>query len=603
MKVHIDAEEWFITAGLIGLLELLDNNEKSNLIEKDGLSISVETLDNLAEKYVTELITRFNVVERDVNRMYWHVSRINEREDRFKTAISEIRKIMNEQIKKVEKYYKETSEYVALVEIMEEIKNIKAIEDVPKINSLIEKYKETASSKQIKEKLTLNYAKAVVLKPLFGQTSILQATFNKKSTEEHIAQIEKDFIDPAKYEMKFSECLLNANEAQDIIQFLEKHKEDHDQFNQLLRAIKKLETVEDIKNYINSNILPCSFIPGFLATQSYEEKIFTPLALSKNKAINFHWDFDKKQPVPMSALARLIIFLSPFGLAYYTRKVGTIHTNDSLRFSGIVLTQDSFVNIYKMNNHYRKLRSQGTTFGEAIIGLLQESIDKSKKMNESFVFIEFHSDYDSKKTLLDYYHMPTYLVEYLSNDGQKLKLLHHYELRDRYLRTILKGLDPLPIIIDYLRESINNSFHGFGAYHAVRERNRILRLKEGINSMENQDKLISFIYYRGVELREYLIRDSGDSNEGETYRASGRKKLESIAYRLINSIKAGNKHAFMDTIFRLYLGTDLRVPNVFIDSFKDDGLDFETIGSAFIAGLLGQDSSSKTKNEGEVTNG
>lgn len=598
MSIYIEAEEWAMTAGLLGLTQLLDESQIT--LSDKGVTFNAESLNGLAEKYIYELIQRFSVAERDISRMNWYFNQMKNNPDRIKQYVSEIRKTMSEQVKKVKKYFEDTEEFKKLSEAVEQVKGVKKERDLPIIEKSIEMYREYASTKLINEKLTLNYVKAVILNPFFGQTSILQPSFNAKSTEEHIEQIERDFVNPAYLELKFYELMNSGNHAGEIIDFLTEHQ-NYKPFKDWLKKVKKLKSMDLIKQYFHEHALPCSFIDGLLATQSYEEMVFSPLALSKSKAVNFHWDFDKKQPVPMSSVARLILFMSPLGMAFYSRKVGSAQSNETLRYAGLILSQESFSNIMRLNHHYRDLRSKGSTFGEAIVNVLQESLDKAERINNSYFFLEVHSDYQAKKTLLDYYHMPAYLVRYLAEYGKGLRWLQHRDLRDAFLRTIFKGIDPIEVVFEYLREAISIPYHGQGAFHAVRERQRILQAKKGVKDMRSQDKLISFIYYRGVELREHMV-NSRDYQSGDgPYRASGRKKLEGIAYRLINAVKAGNKQAFMDTIFRLYLGTDLKVPGVFVDSFKEEGLDFETIASAFIAGMLGQDSS--VKKEEVLNNG
>lgn len=598
MDLYIEAEEWPVAAGLIGLTQLADENDI--VIKQNGVLISKRSLQGLAEKYVYELINRYNIAERDVSRMRWYISLMKKNPDKTKQYASEIRKIMNDQLKKINKYFSGVEQTKKIAEVVEQMKVIKNEEDIEKVEDLVNVYFECASEKLINERLTLNYVRSMILKPFFGQTSMLQRTFSSKNTEEHIVRIEEDFIKPAMLELQFVEYLTESKNTEEIINFLTEHRE-YEPFKQWVNKIKKLNSLEEIKLFFEKEVLPCSFIEGMPATQSYEEKIFTPLAFSREKASNFYWDFDNKQPVPMSALARLIIFLSPIGMAFYSRKIGNEQSSDLLFFAGLIMSQQSFNTIKNLNIHYQKLRSkEGTTFGEAIVNVLQEYKDKAEKIKNSYLIIEVHSNYDSKKSLLDYYHMPVYLVEYLTEHGNSLKWLNHPDLRDLFLRQVMQGIDPVQVIFRYLREAITNPLYGQGAYFAVRERKRILKAKEGIEDMQSQDKLINYIYFRGIELRDHLVkgRDEKPVEEG-LYRASGRKKLEGIAYRLINATKARNKQAFMDTIFRLYLGTNLPVPSIFVDAFKEEGLDFETIASAFIAGMLSQES---MKNQEEVQN-
>lgn len=596
MTVTIEAEEWPMVAGLIGLSRVVG---KENLtITSRGIVLQAETLNGLAKKYIYQLIETFDVVKRDVQRMEQYLAQAQKNPEKIKDYVSQVHKLMKDQIDKIKKYYADTKEYAELLDVVQQVKGVKKEAELPIVQEAIRSYQRIASTPFIREKLTLNYIKAEILNPFFGQTSILQKSFYTKETEEHIQKIDEDFVQPAYYELQFAQCLKEAKDYTAIMSFLEKYQADYKPFKDFLKAVKKSKSLEQVKTYFEQEVLHCSFIDGLVATQSFEEMMFSPLAFSKANSVNFNWQFEKKQPVPISAVARLILFMAPFGLTFYTRRMGSSQSSVPLRFAGLILSQQSFPNIINENNHYRQLRTEGSTFEEAIIGVLQESMEKAKLINNAYLFLEVHSDYQKKKTLLDYYHMPVYLVKYLAKYGKVLRLLHHRELRDAFLRTVLKGIDPKQVVFAYLREAVTNSHHGEGACHAARERKRILEAKKGVSEMGKYDKLITYIYYQGVKLRQEYVHSRSTMDEGGPYRASGRKKLEGIAYRLINATKAGNKQTFMDTIFRLYLGTSLEVPSFFVDAFKEEGLDFETMASVFIAGMLSQE----TREHEEVIN-
>ncbi|MGG4012246.1 hypothetical protein [Bacillus smithii] len=596
MQIHIDGEQWPMAAGCIGLAKLYSEEELPRT--STGVQLNDKILDTLAEKFIRGLIDQFSVVKRDVRKMMWYSNQAKKQPERTKEFAAEVRKILNEQYKKVKKYFSETEECQRLKELLEKLKEIKKPEEAPFIKEYIEQYGDIAAAPFINEKLTLNYVKAVILNPFYGQTSILQPVFNSKSTEEHIQQIEADFIQPAKLELMFAEKLDSATNIEEIVAFLEENK-GYKPFKDLLKPIKKLNNKDQVLDYLHNQILPCSFVEGLIATQSYEEMIFSPLAFSKMKAVNFNWNFDKKLPVPISAVARLVMFMAPFGMAFYSRRLGNEQASETFRYAGMILSQKHFAEVIKENLTYQKLRGEGSSFEEAIVGLLQESIDKAKKIINSYFFLEVYSDYQMKKTLLDYYHMPPYLAHYIACYGKTLDLLYHREYRDSFFRAVLKGIDPKEIIFDYLRVAIKNPYHAKGALFATRERKRILQAKKGVEDMKNYDKTISYVYYRGCDLRNELMKDRM-AEQGEPYRASGKKKIDGIAYRLLNAAKAGNKSGFMDTIFRIHMAAGLDVPSIFVDSFKEEGLDFETISSAFIAGLIGQE---QIKIEGDVTNG
>ncbi|MDY7220841.1 type I-B CRISPR-associated protein Cas8b1/Cst1 [Halalkalibacterium halodurans] len=586
--IHIEAEDWLMTAALIGVVRLFENED---LITSSGVKLEKHHLKEIPKKYFDYLLTHFSIVDRDVDRMKWQVNRANIKPEQVKDCAKEIRKIMGEQAKKVEKYFADTDEAVKLKTLLDNLKAVKAGDDGSVIAEAVHEYKQIMSTPFINEKLTLNYVKAVILGPLYGQPSFLQPSFNAKTREAHEQQFYKDFVYAAELDFEFYEQVKDGYQLETLLPFLEE-REEYKPFKDWLKKLKKMSSAEVLHAFFTEEQLPCSFVEGFIATQSFEEMVFSPLALSKEKAANFNWNFNRNTPVPISGLARLLLFLVPIGLTTYTRKVGSTTSGETLRFSGLILSQQLFPEIVKHNEQlFAERQKKGTTFGEAIVTVLADASAKAKKKSQSYMYVEFFSNYQAKKTLLDYYHMPGYLVNYLNNHGHSIFQLKHAELRDRFVRMLMKGIDTKQVVFDYIRTAIKEPFHAVGAFSAVKERKRLNEAKKGVSDLTNLDKDIKSINSAGAKLRHQYVRAAKSTEEKDVYKASGQKKLESIAYRLLNSVKAGNRHAFMDTVFRMYMGTGLTIPTIFTDINKEQGLDFETIASAFITGLLAEDRS------------
>ena len=77
-------------------------------------------------------------------------------------------------------------------------------------------------------------------------------------------------------------------------------------------------------------------------------------------------------------------------------------------------------------------------------------------------------------------------------------------------------------------------------------------------------------------------------------------KLDGYTYKMLNSIKAGNKKEFMDIVIRLHMAIGKDVSPIFIETMQTTGLDFESIGHSFLAGLI---SNKYEKKEEEKING
>lgn len=659
VEIELIAEDWMMTAGLIGLTRLYKNHPHPPVVTQKGLIITEDHLRSFSQSYVEWLISEFSIVARDVKRMDWSKTQVEQAistqlvepeqvaacTEKVQVAAKSIRTIVVEQMKKVEKYFADMDEYQQLSQLASQLDEIskdkQAWEQASEVKTSIDEYRRIMSVPVINEKLTLNYAKAVILNVFFGQTSILQPTFNARSTIQHIEQLDKDFSMPALYDLQLYGELCKPAEQANIVDLLHTYSEVYKPFKDWLRKVKKMNSKQEIHTYFQQEVLPCFLIPGMPASQSYEELTFSPLALSKKNAVNFNWNFDKDTPTPISALARLLLFAVPAGMTIYNRRMGTEDFNEMKRFFGMILTQSYFGVNVKLNNHYRTLRNGGTTFDEAITNILDESHDKAKNLGHSYLFVELHSEYQMKKTLLDYYHMPPYLVTFLSQYGKHIHYIQHTHCKEAFVRALLKGIDPKQVVYELLRLAIQpkmknpdaseqarqaeSSRLAYSAFVAVQNRRRLLDAKQkiadppkGAKSMAHTDAKIYIVYRQGIELRNRMLDiRPREQSEGKTYRAGGQKKLESIAYRLLNAAKAGDKSAFMDTVFRVYMSANttgarqaserpkyLEVSNIFLEGLQENGIDFDTIATAFIAGLLGNNEKSNpsSRDDNEATN-
>lgn len=596
-EIELQSENWQLEAGLIGLKRLYQDDIRHS---RTGLYISSEILDTLAEKYFQFFLQTYSVAERDYKRMKRLLAQAHKKPETAKDRQLDIRKIASDQLKKVVKYFSETEECKNMEEIIERMKECKKQEHLVEMEQHIENYYKVMRTKFIEEKLTINYAKAVIISPFFGQPSFLQASCNNLNLEQHIEKMNRDFIANAQLEINFHELLYSHDDTAQLKKFLEQNNH-YSVFKNWFKEIKKLENMEEIRSYFKENVLPCTFNDQLLSTMSYEEMMFSPLGISKENASNFYWDFNKISPIPMSAITRLILFLIPVGVAFYQRKLGSDTSSEYKQFAGMVIQDSTFIENYKANETYRNMRQAGSSYSDIIIGLLSDVQERSKRKVNSYLFVEIHSEYSTKKTLLDYYHMPTYVATYFSQYGNSQKLLFINELRDQFIRSVLGGIDPKQAVFEYLRNAIKDNRNGYSAFIATRERQRLLLLKKGGKDVDikKHDDLVEKVYEQGEKLKKKII-SKNFGQDSDIYRAPSTKKIDSIAYKLLNQVKGGNKQDFFESVLRLHIASGERISPILLDINKEEGLDFETIGSSFVAGLISTEETSKKE---EKTNG
>lgn len=601
MKVQVNMGDWMLTMGMIGLYRIVEFGVKKEIIPpearsmvkklRNGIEIDTAFLEHLPKAYFHYLLAEYSVAEREKERLDNHLEWA-QREEHFKSNLSSIKKIVTDNAKKITKYFP-GEETVRLEDVQERLKAVKSLGEFDALRQCVDDFLAVLKQEPVNQKLTLNYFKAAVLSSFFGQVSFLNVSKNALDLYGHIDEFYKDYIKPVLYEAGLLERLQTANSAEEVMIFLDEHN-DYPSFRGLKRRMKRF-TLEQMRTYVKEEIPECSFISGQPAFADFEEMVFSPLGVSKNKAYNFYWNLEVDQPVPISSLAKLILFCSPAGGAVYTKRDGSLEHGEYRTYVGFVQTDSTFEDIYQRNQAFKHHKDRLDPFDRIISALIEDVQKESEYLLSHLFFIEFSSDYQSKKTLLDYYHLPKYLALYFRDRGKKLEKLWPHEFREQFVRAVLHGMDPKHVIFQQLKRQIaDNSDNATNILVAVRERNRILQYKrkQGVGSVEDvkaRDKLVHSLYLSGREIREVFEQAERSRGEGEPYAASASKKITGIAYRLLNAVKSGNQKAFMDSLFRLHLSVDKQINPVFLNALHERDVDFATVGNAFVAGLLSKD--------------
>ncbi|WP_456342776.1 type I-B CRISPR-associated protein Cas8b1/Cst1 [Thermovibrio sp.] len=89
------------------------------------------------------------------------------------------------------------------------------------------------------------------------------------------------------------------------------------------------------------------------------------------------------------------------------------------------------------------------------------------------------------------------------------------------------------------------------------------------------EKELWSLFFGGQELRRVLISRNAEN------------KINSLAFKLLNALKTGDSHRFMDILLRVYAGFSLKIPQTFVKSLEDRE-SFKSAGYSFVAGLLNE---------------
>ncbi|MFJ8526822.1 Cas8a1 family CRISPR/Cas system-associated protein [Bacillus sp. NPDC094106] len=570
-EIPLVAGEWTISQGLVGYYRILKHAGIKAKITDEGILFDPEHLKNFEQHYFNYFLDRFSVAKRDernIRRIFLKFKKESELQGskEAKNRIQGSKKILDEIIKKtaidkVEKKFEESSHKKRLVKYATVIRNQKMY--IPEMNEWIEQYIQALSEPNINHKLTLNYFKATVLGTYFGQVSFLNVLHTAKNIEEQKAIFRKDYIESLLVDLELQQVILQTESSDEIMTYIE--SSTHEMAKQLKTKFKKL-TIQQIKDYVSNEINGCSFFDSQWAFEQYSESHFSPLSMSASKALNFYWNANGALTIPMSKLAKLILFCAPAGASIAGGK------------SLFVQLEGRFEQIIKANDTYEIGRSKDKAFDEIIFDLIAEQQTKAKQTGDSYLILEYSSEYNAKKTDLQYLHLTPGLCSLFKEEScSKWFRKLNYAFRSQIVHSFLRYQDPKLIIHNGLRGKLQEERLANEIVYACLLRHYYLFFVKGEGNMntnlETSKKRIWSAFYAGLAIKKTM-------EDGKT---------RSIAYRLLNAVRANDKKMFLDTAMRLYMSAEKPLPAVFMNILDESHIDFASIGDSFIAGLISKE--------------
>lgn len=543
-------DEWFFTQSLVGYKKILEDYGEKVEITNDGIVVEKHHLEMMADAFFTYYLKNYSVAAREERLIMMNHNKFKNGDQSAKT---ELNRRINESKKKVARDFNETFEGERVVELADLYRKQKKY--VREMDDWIEEFIGLLYTTDIDTKLTSNFFKSVILRPYFGQVTFLNVTHNRKTIDEQKAIFYKDLIEPILEEWKLIH-LLNQDDEKEILSMLE--STSHNLMNSIKRAFRK-KSVSEMNEYLLQEVHKCSFTDFPVALLSFEEGVFSPLALSLNRSINMTWNSNGKKMLPLSSLARLLIFCS---------QAGATHSQGKSIF---VYYGGSFEELYSTNQFYADLKNQNKSFDEIVFDLVREEKFKAKYHQNHYMIYEYESDYDARKTLLDYMVMTPNLIKLFTEHSNLFKHIH-YTVKSEMVRNLLQERDTKNLITNVLRDKIKNSYSPFEVIQMIQIRHlNQLYKKEVMIVDSNKQKRYVWALVKSAEQVKYQI---------------GEKKAQGIAYRLLNAVRSNNKNTFMDTVMRTYISCDQHMPGLLLEALHEDKMDFATVGNAWIAGLV-----------------
>lgn len=607
-----------ITHGIVGFLRILEKNHDEFAIKRNNyIEFDTESLRRFHKYYFKYFFQKYNVAENVENRtknsfdylennievILENKDKEKERKDKIKSNKKYIKDTIKKQLDKIKKIDENTYE-----EMKEQYERIEKSSTKQEIIEIKEKLISDIEKDNINKRLTLNLFKSILSNTYYGQPSFLNVIKTSISYEGQQELMYRDYVSNIVETGFINGIMKNEYSIEQIKEYIENAKESNiiQEMEKIYSKIEKdyigrSKTIEDIQKYLKEKVIKsCSMCENEIGlTTNYSEGNFVPLAISSDNARNFFWNQNVKMPI--CDVCKLILFCIPAGMTTITK---TIKENGEYREKQLL----SFVNydtgidrLYKTNiNFGNKLRYENKNenpYSELILDIVEQDKQVSTWQLENIFVVEIEAEYGAYSRI-EYFNIKRYMSIFFTQYAEKtLSKIWDYRYRLQIVDYIMKNKDIKYIINDRLRAEMSKEEakgakkNGYNSFLATQIRMILNILKKEGNEVENikkNDDKLYVIYNLGVQIHEEL-KSKGEDN-----------KLDGYTYKMLNSIKAGNKKEFMDIVIRLHMAMGKDVSPIFIETMQTTGLDFESIGHSFLAGLI---SNKYEKKEEEKING
>ncbi|MGY5267167.1 type I-B CRISPR-associated protein Cas8b1/Cst1 [Paraclostridium bifermentans] len=597
MKLKIYKGDWFFNMGIVGFLNILHEAEvkKQVIIKEDYIEFDSFLLENFHNYYFDYFMEEYDVSKRVENSINYSLNYIKANPEKIKDSVKKIKDNLKKQNDKVKKF--DEISYTKIKDKLDIIGKIKKSDEIEQLKQMIRECIDILKIKSINDRLTANLYKFIIGDNYFGQVSFFNVAKSKLELEGLKQVMYNDYLISMIYLGELESLIDKEN-----LEVLEKYiTEKLDYLNKETsekriskasiktierimkdinsKFIKKKKSIEDIKSYMDGleTCEMCGTYKGLI--NDYSESNFAPLGVSNDNAKNMFWNQDSKYSI--CDICKLILFCTPAG-ATYTNK--NYIENEDNEFYSFVNMDTSIDDIYNTNINLKKLKDRDNPFNDLVIDIVSENKEKSEWQLQNILFVEFKASIETKKCKMNYFNMPTYLAKFFVNEknSKLIQSIYNQRFKANVVDVLLKNKDLKHLISKALRDKIKdsledrykNNMSSNDIFKAIKIRALIDSYKKGVSKMN--DKKLQVVKFAGHEIHDYYVN------------TNSKNKINGVAYKLLNSVKVGNKKDFMDTVLRVFMSSEKSVPSVFIEIMAEKDLDFESIGHAFITGLISE---------------
>jgi CRISPR-associated protein Cas5t len=365
---------------------------------------------------------------------------------------------------------------------------------------------------------------------------------------------------------------------------------------------KEEETIEKVKKsfsdayekFLEKKIdlsFPCFFCHERTAENFLDATNFTPLFASPETVRNFFWD-----PIPICKECEFLLYFSS---------------------AGFIKSGGKYLFVYIPTDLWETYISNSTlSVGEEIerekLGLLWSVVDriiKGEKQKSTWIlqniyFMEIEKVGDATSNIYSFHIHPRLakvIREKIDKYPKNLNgifsdfLFYIYTGRSLYEFLFL-------LVSGFVRGKSYKNIEGktiesriIGAGKSLKSLNEnltfFIKFQETLNGEEvSTMNYIDWAYQEGKRLKANYISAMG--------KEKAKKKVETLTYRLLDTVRRKDKEHFAQNIIRAYLEVEKEIPYFFKEALKDE--EFNMIAYSFIIGLNSQERKEGKEEEKEV---
>lgn len=555
--IRIELSDWLKNAGIVGLVNILENNEelKNNIVKKSNyVEFDSSNLDNFHELYFDYLIQKYKAfisIGKIVSNEAWI-------KDLLEKDISEKElETFNDYIKYAKEKLKAPS-YISAYGIIAD-KNFKMLDKLNVLKGIKLKKTQNISDIRIEFKEQCNLILEII------------EYLNKPEVRKIIAA---------------------KNIIYDIIQgfwsdvsFLNTQKSKNDMYE-----CYKTDFTEPVKNYTEVNLekakntcFTCeNKIQKLSKPFAFDITWITKMGVDGSRKSSHFWNYYSDANI--CPVCNLIYSCIPAGFSVINGRGIFINNNQSV---ASIISSNSIV----LNTKETLEELEEKSYFNIIDSMEQKSVEEAKSEVENIQIVKFDKNSSSRPYTFNVLSKDKLLIiknnkkilEQLLNRKVKLAKDYYLNIYSSVLDRIYNGKNLFDLLDTLTRLRISGEYkNSYVIYLLIKLNNNCMDMRGG-----------SKVYYKDVD----KFKDYG-MNLKKVYGKEGENKIPGILYRLQNALKVKNEARFMDTLLNAYTSKKQMIPVDFIQALQDIDK-FQTIGYAFLIGLQGMEIPSKNEENKE----